>query len=169
MSIFQALPDEMGHKVLVEFLHADHKMIRSPVGYIVGILRKLGVDTAKLLAQNYDRKSAPPSSSSHYPMGGMNASPMAGGNAAGGNSDFHIPKRSRFNDGNQFNSTPQNYHERGPRQFFPNSGSPLMGSSGLNETHIVTYLDPGRLPSPGVPAFRLNENHFFKKASFSFK
>jgi len=48
VAIFQGLPDDAALRVLNEFVNADISSIRSPTGYIVGIIRKLGVDSARI-------------------------------------------------------------------------------------------------------------------------
>ena len=53
--------------------------------------------------------------------------------------------------------------------FFTNSGIPLKDSSGINRTNIVTYLDPGGLPSQVLRRFASTKHPFFKIMSFSLR
>lgn len=53
VAIFQSLPDEAALRVLTEFTNADIGSVRSPTGYMVGIIRKLGLDSTRLPTRRY--------------------------------------------------------------------------------------------------------------------
>jgi hypothetical protein len=53
VAVFQTLPDDAALRVLNEFVNADISSIRSPTGYMVGIIRKLGVDNVRMPARRF--------------------------------------------------------------------------------------------------------------------